>query len=69
MRQAEESQLAKDEEGDQTFEAGKPAPAPAPAAKPATATGNGNGAPETEGTKRKADEKEGVDGDAKKVKA
>ena len=67
MRQAEESELAKDEEGDQTFEAGKPAPAPA--AKPATATGNGTGAPETEGTKRKADEKEGVDGDAKKVKA
>ena len=71
MKQAEESELAKDEEGDQTFEAGKPAPAPstAPNAKPAPATGNGTGTPETEGTKRKADQKEGIDGDAKKAKA
>jgi hypothetical protein len=74
----------KDEEGDQTFEAGEPATAPvtAPAAGAATGTGEGNGngtaasakaAPEVqaEGTKRKVDEKEGVDGksDAKKAKA
>jgi hypothetical protein len=68
----------KDEEGDQTFEAGKPAPAAAPAAASTSATGNETGAPakeapvvQAEGTKRKADEKDGVNGvgDVKKAKA
>ena len=66
--------MVKDEEGDKTFEAGKPVTAPATA----TAKGNGTGAAaqappkgQAEGTKRKADEKDGVDatGDAKKAKA
>ena len=66
--------MVKDEEGDKTFEAGKPVSAPATA----TAKGNGTGvaaqvAPkgQAEGTKRKADETDGVDGtaDTKKLKA
>jgi hypothetical protein len=78
MRKAQESELVKDEEGDQTFEAGKPAPAPAAAAATGTGKGNGSGAPtkaapevQAEGTKRKAEDKDGVDGagDVKKAKA
>jgi len=66
--------LVKDEEGDKTFEAGQPVTAPATA----TTKGNGTGAAaqvapkgQAEGTKRKAEDKDGVDGtgDAKKVKA
>ena len=77
MIKAQESDLAKEEETDQTFEAGNKVATAAPAAP----TGNGATAPATapanaatsetqgEGTKRKADEKEGVEGDAKKPKA
>ena len=66
--------MVKDEEGDKTFEAGKPVTAPVTV----TAEGNGTGATsqvapkgQAEGTKRKAEDKDGVDGtgDAKKVKA